>query len=136
MGKATTVGKLVVDRVGTWVRIRLPSGRFLSYPAAHVHKGDLCYMGQNQYTRQWGRVSTYGGKLAENVTQALCRDLLAESLVRCEANNVGAILHVHDEIVSESVDADDLAEIMTGSKWAAGLPLAVATYRADRYHKE
>lgn len=136
-GVPSRVGRLAFDKTGAWVRIRLPSGRYLSYPGAAISdKGSITYLGQNQYTRTWGRVGTYGGKLAENVTQALCRDLLAESLVRCEENNVGAVLHVHDEIVTESCAEEDLVKLMTGATWAEGLPLAVATYRTARYHKD
>jgi DNA polymerase len=144
-GRTTQVGKLRVDKVKAWVRIRLPSGRFLSYPGAArmaerltdhelASSGHLSYLGQNPYTKQWSRIGTYGGKLAENVTQGLCRDLLAESLVRCEDDNVDAVLHAHDEVVTEG--EEDLVTIMTSAKWTGGLPLAVSTFRTDRYHKD
>jgi len=131
------VGMLTVDKTGAWLRIRLPSDSYISYPGARIdEKGRISYMGQNQYTRQWCRLTTYGGKLAENVTQALCRDLIAESLVNAEEMRIGTVLHVHDELVIEDGEEDDLIQCMTDIPWAEGLPLAVAAYTTDRYHKD
>ncbi len=64
-GIPSALERISFDKVGNWVRIRLPSGRYLSYPGARCDdKGKLSYMGQNQYTRTWSRIGTYGGKLA------------------------------------------------------------------------
>lgn len=136
--RLANVGRVQIDKVGAWVRIRLPSGRYLSYPGAKVEGQKITYLGQNQYTRQWGPIGTYGGKLSENITQAMCRDLLADGLLNCEEWGLPVVLHVHDEIVVEHAfdQQDRLADCMRAVEWADGLPLAVATYATDRYHKE
>ncbi len=77
--------------------------------------------------------------LAENIVQAVCRDLLADALVRLEAAGLPVVLHVHDEIVCE-VDTpeqlEEMKEVMRQApKWAEGLPLEVEGYVATRYRK-
>lgn len=135
--------KVKVRRDGAWLRIGLPSGRALCYPNPKIEKdGSITYTGLNQYTRQWGRVSTYGGKLFENVTQAAACDQLAECMPAIEAAGYEIVLHVHDEIVAEApneerFNADDLARLMCADLgWNAGLPLAAAGFETDRYRKE
>lgn len=99
------------------------------------------YMGENQITRQWGKQYTYGGKLAENITQALCRDLLAYALVNVDAAGWPIILHVHDEIVTEVPNEPEysvakLEEMMcTLPSWAKGFPLAAEGAELMRYAK-
>lgn len=99
------------------------------------------YMGENQTTRQWGKQYTYGGKLAENITQALCRDLLAYALVNVDAAGWPIILHVHDEIVTEVPNEPEysvakLEEMMCAlPSWAAGFPLAAEGAELMRYAK-
>jgi DNA polymerase len=140
--RSAQIGLLRIDKVGAWVRIGGPAGDFISYPGAQVApNGTLRYLGQNQYTRTWGYVSTYGGKLAENVTQWLCRDLLAESMLNAESIQLPLVLHVHDEDIAEVDDnyasaTEDLQWCMTHVPWAAGMPLAVAAHETDRYAKE
>ncbi len=99
------------------------------------------YMGENQTTRQWGKQYTYGGKLSENVTQALCRDLLAVALVNVDAAGWPIVLHVHDEIVTEVPNEPEytvgkLEELMCElPSWAAGFPLAAEGDELMRYAK-
>lgn len=126
-----------------WLRIRLPSGRFLCYPSPQVDDdGGISYMGVDQYSRKWSRIRTYGGKLAENVTQAVSRDVLAWSMPAIEAAGYQIVLSVHDEIITEAPDRDEfnarhLASLMaTAPTWAEGLPLAAAGFEAYRYRKE
>lgn len=93
----------------------------------------------------WQRVSTYGGKLAENNTQAFARDLLVDAMLRLDALGYDIVMHVHDEVVAEVSDVRDVERDMWGSEfkklmsevppYAAGLPLAVETWRARRYRK-
>lgn len=142
-GNTMLVGALKVDCQGVWLRIRLPSGRCLCYPNPQVsEKGELSYSGVNQYTRKWQRVKTYGGKLVENITQAIARDVLAEGMMAADAKGYEIVLTVHDEIIAETPDAPDfsikdLAAIMSSTPaWAAGLPLAAAGFEAYRYKKE
>ena len=96
----------------------------------------------HQDTKQWTRIRTHGGKLAENVTQAYCRDIQAVGLQRAEAAGYPPVLHVHDEIITETPDlpcysAAELSRIMTRPiQWARGVPLSAKGYEADRYRKE
>lgn len=130
-------------RDGAWLRIGLPSGRALCYPAAQIGDDDkLTYMGINQYSRKWCRLSTYGGKLAENITQAVARDVLADSMPAIEAAGYPIVLSVHDELLTEVPDspeynAEALSALMaTNPPWADGLPLAAAGFEAYRYKKD
>ncbi|WP_334157892.1 DNA polymerase [Oryzomicrobium sp.] len=134
---------LKLRRDGAWLRIRLPSGRFLCYPSPQVDDaGKLSYMGINQYSRKWSRLKTYGGKLAENVTQAASRDVLAGNMPAIEAAGYQIVLSVHDENITEAADSDEfnadhLADLMaTNPTWAEGLPLAAAGFEAYRYRKD
>lgn len=142
-GVTFTCRMLKLRRDGAWLRIRLPSGRFLCYPSPQVDEsGKLTYMGVNQYSRKWARLSTYGGKLAENVTQAAARDVLASSMPGIEEAGFEIVLTVHDEIITEApdtseFDSDLLAQLMCDMPtWAAGLPLAAAGFEARRYKKD
>lgn len=134
---------LKLRRDGAWLRIRLPSGRYLCYPGPQVDDaGKLSYMGIDQYSRKWSRISTYGGKLAENVTQAVSRDVLAASMPAIDAAGYQIVLSVHDELITEADDssgfsAAHLAGMMaTNPDWANGLPLAAAGFEAYRYRKD
>ena len=141
-GTAYVCRKVQVRCDGAWLRIRLPSGRCLCYPAPRIESGKLTYMGVNQYSRKWSRLSTYGGKLAENITQAASRDILASAMPAIEAAGYRIVLTVHDEIISEAPDdprysVDELARLMsTNPPWAAGLPLAAAGFETYRYRKD
>lgn len=142
-GVTYTCRMLKLRRDGAWLRIRLPSGRCLCYPSPQVDEaGKLSYMGINQYSRKWSRLKTYGGKLAENVTQAASRDVLAANMPGIEAAGYQIVLSVHDENITEAPDtpdfnADHLAGLMaTNPTWADGLPLAAAGFEAYRYRKD
>lgn len=134
-------GKLVFQRDGSWLRMRLPSGRCLCYPGVAVEDGKLTYMGVNQYTRKWERLHTYGGKLIENATQAGARDVLAWNMAEAEAAGFEITLTVHDELVTETIDSgqftsERLSAIMsTVPPWATGLPLAASGWEGQRYRK-
>lgn len=136
------VGRLHVRKDRAWLRIVLPSGRALCYPDAKVHEGGSCsYLGVNQYTRKWQKLNTHGGKLVENIVQAIAYDVLCEGMKAAEARGIEVVLTVHDEIVAEVADgahsADDLAAAMTAPiSWAEGLPLAAAGFETQRYRKE
>jgi DNA polymerase len=134
-------GKLVFQRDGSWLRMRLPSGRCLCYPGVAVEEGKLTYMGTNQYTRKWERLHTYGGKLIENATQGGARDVLAHNMAEAEAAGFEITLTVHDELVTETIDSgqftsERLSAIMsTVPPWATGLPLAASGWEGQRYRK-
>ena len=133
---------ITVDKKGPWLRITLPSGRALSYPSVKVEDGKITYTGVNQYTRQWGRIHTYGGKLAENVTQAVARDVLAAGMLAAEKAGYEIVLSVHDELICETLDEPDFtaaglsALMSTNPWWAEGLPLSAAGFETYRYKKE
>ena len=141
-GETLTCRKVKIRRDGAWLRIGLPSGRALCYPNPGIDKtGSIFYTGHNPYTRQWGKVKTYGGKLLENVTQAVACDQLAECMPAAELAGYETVLSVHDELVTETPDSEDftaeeLADIMCSDLgWNAGLPLAAAGFETDRYKK-
>ncbi len=141
-GGAVQPGRVSIDRKGAWLRIRLPSGRFLCYPAPVVGEGGkISYMGVNQYSRKWSRISTYGGKLVENITQAVARDVLAHGMLAAEAAGYRTVLGIHDELICEVPDSKEfsaagLSTIMASNPpWADGLPLAAAGFEAYRYRK-
>lgn len=113
--------------------IRLPSGRTLRYPHSAVSK-------DNRLRYHWGDL--WGGSLTENVIQALCRDLIAEAILRLVDNGFWVILTVHDEIVCllEEVTAEarlkEMGEIMCElPAWATGFPLSVEGYLSEFYKK-
>ena len=132
-------GMLQVWKQGSWLRIILPSGRSLSYAQPRIEDGQFTYMGLNQYTRKWERISSYGGKLFENVVQAIARDVLVEAMKRCAANGFGIVLTVYDEIIAEAAlerTVDELIDVLTTvPHWAPGLPLAAGGFETYRYYK-
>jgi DNA polymerase len=106
-----------------------------------VKDGSLSYMGVNQYSRKWSRLSTYGGKLVENVCQAIARDVMADAMPSIEAAGYAITLTVHDEILTETPDTDNFSEAKLSEfmsrvpEWATGLPLAAKGFEAYRYKK-
>lgn len=141
-GVTFDAGPLKFRRDGAWLRMRLPSGRYLCYLQPKVSdRGECTYMGVSMYTRQWGRIKTYGGKLIENATQAWARDVLADRMPTIDANGYSIVLTVHDELITETPDddqfnAEELAAFMTvRPAWAPGVPLAAAGFEAYRYRK-
>jgi DNA polymerase len=134
---------LAIRKEGVWLRIRMQSGRSLCYPLAQITEdGTIRYRGVNQFSRAFGWIKTYSGKLVENIIQALARDLLASSMPAIEAAGYSIVLTVHDEIIAEAPDsaefsAKHLAHLMsTQPAWAKGLPLAAAGFETYRYRKE
>jgi DNA polymerase len=143
-GETFPIGQhLKARRDGAWLRIRLPSGRYLCYINPSVDDdGQITYFGVNQYTRQWGRIKTYGGKIIENATQAFARDILAYNMPAIEQAGYEIVLSVHDELLTETPDieefnADELGRMMsTAPAWAQGIPLAAAGFETYRYRKD
>jgi DNA polymerase len=140
-GRPTTAGRINFQKSGTWLRMVLPSGRCLCYPGARYENSKLSYMGVNPYTRQWSRIYTYGGKIAENATQALARDLLCETMLDIDVEApVDLVGHVHDEAIAEAeldYQLDEYLSYFTRERgWSKGLPLAAAGFATDRYRKD
>lgn len=135
-------GTVKVRRDGNWLRILLPSGRYLCYPAPEIDDQGRCsYMGVDQYTRKWQRIHTYSGKLAENCTQAFARDVLAWNMPTLDAKGYRIVLSVHDELLTETPDTDEYssdtlaAHMSTVPPWAEGLPLNAEGFETHRYRK-
>ena len=125
-----------------WLLLGLPSGRALCYPAPKIEDGDkITYMGIDQYTRKWTRISTHGGKLFENLCQAVARDIMAANMPAIEAAGYAITLTVHDEIIAEAPDqphynAEHLASLLAANPaWAPDIPLAAAGFETYRYRK-
>ncbi|WP_433581412.1 DNA polymerase [Paenibacillus amylolyticus] len=125
--------------------VQLPSGRKLYYVEPRMAQNDfgkqaLHYMGPDQKTGKWSLINTYGGKLVENIVQAIARDCLAVSLVRVEQAGFDTVLHVHDEIGIESAYPEDLEKVLDlmaePVPWAPGLPLKAAGFSTDFYMKD
>ena len=131
--------------------ITLPSGRQLCYRDMRLGKNrwgktSLKFQGVNSETKKWEWVETYGGKLTENIVQAIARDCLAHTLITLHQNGWHTVFHVHDEVVVE-IDAlskeqiaaslNTIQEIFAdGPEWAEGLPLKGAGYTTPYYLKD
>ena len=126
--------------------ITLPSGRQLAYYEPMLKDSKfggqaLCYKGMDQVRKIWGNQDTYGGKLVENITQAVARDCMAYAMTRLHAEGYKIVMHVHDEVVLEMPygqgSEEQVAEIMSqGAPWAAGLPLVADGYETEYYKKD
>jgi DNA polymerase bacteriophage-type len=142
-----------------FLTIQLPSGRKLFYIKPRIENedlvrensktgghyivasvGSLTYEGQDQKTKQWTRLATYGGKLVENITQAIARDCLRESMLALDEAGHEQLFTVHDEIIIETTNPTDLATaeaIMSRDlSWAPGLPLRADGFATPYYMKE
>ena len=141
-GNTIPCRRLKIRRDGSWLRIGLPSGRAICYPSPQVLDGLITYMGVNQYTRQWCRLKTYGGKIFENICQAVARDVMAANMPGIEQAGYAIALTVHDELITEAQDSalggsTDLSRRMaTCPPWAADMPLAAAGFDTYTYRKD
>ena len=125
--------------------IALPSGRKLFYPKPFLKENQfgqmqMHYMGINQTTKKWEVIPTYGGKLTENIVQAIARDCLTETLLRIKAKGWPIVFHVHDEVILDvpmSVELDEVIKTMTEEiSWAKGLILNAAGFTGSYYMKD
>lgn len=128
----------------TFLTVQLPSGRKLFYPRPSLRDGkfgrpELLYYSAGQ-SKKWEVTSTYGGKLTENIVQAIARDCLAETLRRIEAKGLQVVFHVHDEVIidaPQSVSVDEICDLMAEPiKWAPGLILKGAGFESRYYMKD
>lgn len=124
-----------------WVKIGLPSGRVLYYFKPYINrKNEIKFIdGFDKTTKDLIESKTYGGKLSENVTSAVARDVLYQSLQKIIDKGYKPVLLVHDEIVAEApidpqFNGDDLAKLMSlNQEWNQGLPLAAQGFETFRY---
>lgn len=148
----TVVRGLIIAREGDYTNgldfltVQLPSGRKLYYPQPTIAENDfgkpaVHYMGVNGDSKKWTRLSTYGGKLTENIVQAIARDCLAVTLERLENAGFQTVMHIHDEAVvdcpAERANLDTLCNLMKRPiPWADGLILNADGFVGDYYKKE
>lgn len=132
---------LAIRLTGSLLRIKLPSGRALSYFKPRIDEaGKITYEG-TMTNGGWGRVESYGPKFVENIVQAIARDCLCEAMINLAFAGKQIVFHVHDEvIVEEPADGDgpeDIEALMTlPITWADGLPLDADAYACDYYKKD
>ena len=150
-GESVTIhrGIVVAYRWGMLL-ITLPSGRTICYPRAEIGierndgwRGDheiIEYEGMNQVTKNWERIRTYGGKLTENVVQAIARDILGHIILRAHDSRLNIVFHIHDEIVVEAEPGQTLQDVESifskPINWCRDLPLKGAGYTTPYYLKD
>jgi DNA polymerase len=142
---------LIIAREGDYatgqdfLTVTLPSGRKLFYVKPFLSpnkwgKDSIHYYGMDQETKKWTTVDTWGGKIVENVVQAIARDCLAVSMQRLDAEGFNISFHVHDEVIidaPEDASLDDACTIMGQPiPWAPGLLLRADGFTTDYYCKD
>ena len=142
-GIAQTVRCVRIRREGPLLKIKLPSGRELSYVRPRYDQSEgITYMGTLQGGGGFGRIESYGPKFVENIVQAASRDCLAVSMKRLEAEGIRIIFHVHDEVICEVPNESDVSKEMISEimgkpiEWAEGLPMRADAYECDFYRKD
>ena len=129
----------------SYFTIELPSGRKLFYCSPRLGTNrwghpSIEYKGINQSSKKWETQETYGGKLIENVVQAIARDCLEITLHRCIEAGYKPVMHIHDEIVIEAEPSDKLDDVNTifsePIPWVEGLPLSGAGFESTYYMKD
>lgn len=154
-GETAHVGLISFKKAGSWLFCRLPSGRCLTYAYPKivqkempwtddngnpVVKPSLVFKGVNGVTRKWEETGYYGGYGAENVTQAVARDLMAEAMVRVEKAGYPVVGTIHDEILCEVPNGfgslEEFSALMAKTPdWAGDLPVSVGSWEAARFRK-
>lgn len=150
-GKSVTVHRgIQIGRRWGMLTITLPSGRTICYPRAVIEteyndgwRGDheiIEYEGLNQTTKKWGSIRTYGGKLTENIVQAVARDILGIVILRAREKGLLVVFHIHDEIIVEATPDQTLDQVEAlfsePIDWCRDLPLKGAGYSTPYYLKD
>ncbi|GAA6482072.1 DNA polymerase [Enterocloster aldenensis] len=129
----------------SFLTVQLPSGRKLYYCRPFLKENQfgkmaIHYHTMGQQTRKWEVTSTYGGKMTENIVQAIARDCLAVTLERIAARGLQVVFHVHDEVIIDApmdVTVDEICGLMAEPiPWAPGLVLKGAGFESDYYMKD
>jgi DNA polymerase len=146
---ATLKMRVVENKSFKVLKVKLPSGRFLSYPFPEINPRQtpwgesllsLTFMETEGTTRQWVRGDTYGGKIAENITQAVARDLMASGMVKARRKGFHVFMTVHDEVCAKARKGlftfEQFLECLTArDEWSATVPVAAEGYRGEFYRK-
>lgn len=142
-GERSEIGKIAFEFWSGTLWMVLPSGRRLAYIKPRTQPNrfgrmSLTYEGVGQ-NHKWVRQETYSGRLVENATQAIARDILAEAMARMEDYGLNIVGHVHDEVIIEApigkYTVDEVCKLMAVKPdWCEGLPLAAAGYLAPAYY--
>lgn len=129
----------------SFLTVKLPSGRKLYYPKPFLKENQfgklaLHYYTVGQQSRKWEVASTYGGKMTENIVQAVARDCLAVTLERIAAKHLQVVFHVHDEVIIDApmeTTVDEICDLMAEPiPWAPGLILKGAGFESSYYMKD
>jgi DNA polymerase len=144
-GKRQEIGKLAFEFYSGTLWMLLPSGRKLAYLKPRLQPNrfgrmSLTYEGVGQ-NHKWARQETYSGRLVENATQAIARDILAEAMARMEGYGLNIVGHVHDEVIIEAskdrYTVDEVCKLMSvNPEWCKDLPLNAAGYKGSYYFKD
>lgn len=142
-GERSEIGKIAFEFWSGTLWMVLPSGRRLAYLKPRTQPNrfgrmSLTYEGVGQ-KHKWSRQETYSGRLVENATQAIARDILAEAMARMEDYGLSIVGHVHDEVIIEApigkYKVDEVCKLMAiKPDWCEGLPLSAAGYLAPSYY--
>lgn len=142
-GERSKIGKISFEFWSGTLWMVLPSGRRLAYLKPRTQPNrfgrmSLTYEGVGQ-NHKWSRQETYSGRLVENATQAIARDILAEAMARMEDYGLNIVAHVHDEVIIEApigkYTVDEVCGLMAVKPdWCEGLPLSAAGYVAPSYY--
>ena len=149
-GSAYCYGEIKYGVKDGFLKCRLPSGRLLSYykPGIKtavtkygVKKEVITFWGMDSFTDQWSELTTYGGKLTENIVQAVARDLLVTGILQVEEAGYNVVMHVHDEVVAEVHDSEgkkieDFCRVISKPPvWAVDCPIEAEGWTGKRYRK-
>ena len=142
-GERSEIGKIAFEFWSGTLWMVLPSGRRLAYLKPRTQPNrfgrmSLTYEGVGQ-NHKWSRQETYSGRLVENATQAIARDILAEAMARMEDYGLSIVGHVHDEVIIEApigkYKVDEVCKLMSiKPDWCEGLPLSATGYLAPSYY--
>lgn len=137
---------ITISRDQNFMFIRLPSGRSLFYRDPQLAPGnygnkEILFMGLNQTNKKWGRINTWGGKLVENIIQAVSRDILCNAMKNLTRAGYKINFHIHDEVILEVPDGDKsknlddaIRRMCALPEWANGLPLNAAGFDNAHYY--
>jgi DNA polymerase len=139
-GSPQQIGKVVCYVDKDFLRIRLPAGRTLAYHRAKVEGDKISFLAADPVTKRYVPEQTFGGKICENVVQAVARDLMADAMLQAASLGFRVLFTVHDELVLEALrgtktEEDVLKIVRTVPSWAAGCPVNAECEKVLRYKK-